>query len=64
MPIGGIATTSGAAALELTALVSSLDGARVIRYKKVGPRDNPAALGRDVAAELVRQGAAEILRLT
>ena len=48
----------------MTALVSSLDGARVIRYKKVGPRNNPAGLGRDVAEELLRQGAAEILRLT
>ncbi len=63
MPIGGIAAPSGAANLEMHALVSSLDGARVIRYKKVGPRNNPTALGRDVAEELLRQGAAEILRL-
>jgi len=64
MPIGGIAAPSGASSLEMSALVSSLDGARVIRYKKVGSRNNPAGLGRDVAEELLRQGAAEILRLT
>ena len=61
MPIGGIAVPVGQTELELRALVASLDGARVIRYKKVGPRTYAAALGREVADELLRQGAAAIL---
>ena len=52
MPIGGVAVPVGRSELELLALVSSLDGARVIRYKKIG---------RDVADELLRLGAAAIL---
>jgi hydroxymethylbilane synthase len=61
MPIGGIALPVGGAGLELHAVVSSLDGGRVIRYKKMGTRTNPAALGRDVAEALLAQGAADIL---
>ncbi len=61
MPIGGIAVPVGQTDLELRALVASLDGARVIRYKKVGTRTHAAALGREVADELLRQGAAAIL---
>ena len=62
MPIGGIALPSGGNDLEMHALVASLDGARIIRYKKVGSRTDAAALGRDVADELLGQGAADILR--
>ena len=36
MPIGGVAVPVGRTDLELHAVVASLDGARVIRYKKVG----------------------------
>jgi hydroxymethylbilane synthase len=61
MPIGGIARPFGADELELCGLVASLDGARVIRYKKVGERSNPAGLGRQVADELLRGGASDIL---
>jgi len=61
MPIGGIAVPVGQTDLELRALVASLDGARVIRYKRVGLRTHAAALGREVADELLRQGAAAIL---
>jgi hydroxymethylbilane synthase len=61
MPIGAIAVPAGPSNLELLALVASLDGARVIRYKKVGLRTHAAALGREVADELLRQGAAAIL---
>lgn len=61
MPIGGIAQPAGARELELHAVVASLDGARVIRYKKMGTRDAAAALGREVAEELLKQGAADIL---
>ena len=61
MPIGGIAVPAGASDLEMHAIVASLDGSRIIRYKKVGLRTDAAALGRQVGEELLRQGAAEIL---
>jgi hydroxymethylbilane synthase len=61
MPIGGIAVPTGGSDLEMHAVVASLDGARIIRYKKVGARRHAAALGREVAGELLNQGAAEIL---
>ena len=62
MPIGGIAVPVGASELELQAIVTSLDGARIIRYKKVGARTEAAALGRQVGEALLQQGAADILR--
>jgi hydroxymethylbilane synthase len=62
MPIGGVATISGASHLELHAIVAALDGSRAIRYKKVGPRRDAAALGRQVADHLLRSGADDILR--
>jgi hydroxymethylbilane synthase len=62
MPIGGIAQPSGTTELELQAVVTSLDGARVIRYKKMGNRTNAATLGREVADELLKRGAADILK--
>jgi hydroxymethylbilane synthase len=61
MPIGGIAVPVGAEKLELQALVASLDGARVLRYKKIGMRSAAEALGRDVAAHLLSHGADAIL---
>jgi hydroxymethylbilane synthase len=64
MPLGAIAVPHGDRGLELLALVSSLDGSRVIRYKKVGARNDAAGLGQQVAEELVRRGASEILDQT
>ena len=61
MPIGGIARPVGAGELELHAIVASLDGARIIRYKQAGARADAAALGRQVGEELLKQGAAAIL---
>jgi hydroxymethylbilane synthase len=61
MPIGGIALPAGENDLALHAVVASLDGARVIRYKKVGTRTDAAALGWQVAEELLKQGATDIL---
>ena len=61
MPIGGLAVSSGPAALELSAVVASLDGTRAIRYKKVGARTEATALGRAVAEALLKAGAAQIL---
>jgi hydroxymethylbilane synthase len=62
MPIGGIARAVGDADIEMHAVVASLDGARIIRYKKMGKRTNASALGREVAEALLKQGASEILR--
>ena len=62
MPIGGIALPAGEADLEMHAVVASFDGARIIRYKKMGTRTNAPALGREVAEALLAQGASEILR--
>ena len=61
MPIGGIAVPIGRHDLELTGVVASLDGSRLIRYKKVGVRTDAAALGREVAGQLLREGAAAVL---
>ena len=61
MPIGGIAQPVGTNDLELHAVVASLDGARVIRYKKTGNGADAKALGREVGDELLQRGAADIL---
>ena len=61
MPIGGLAVSTGPTALELSAIVVSLDGTRAIRYKKVGNRTSAAALGREVAEYLLKAGAEAIL---
>ena len=62
MPIGGIAIPVTENDFELHAVVASLDGSRVIRYKKVGDRTNAAGLGHQVAEGLLRQGADQILK--
>jgi hydroxymethylbilane synthase len=61
MPIGGIALPIGEHDLQLHAVVASLDGTRIIRYKKVGSGADPAGLGHEVAEALLQQGAADIL---
>jgi hydroxymethylbilane synthase len=62
MPIGAIAVPAGETDLEMHAVVASLDGARIIRYKETGTRAGAAALGRKVADELLNRGAADILK--
>ena len=62
MPIGGLALSAGASTLELHAVVSSLDGVHAIRNKKTGPKAGASRLGRDVAEQLLRDGAADILK--
>ncbi len=63
VPLGAHATVSeDGAALRLLAVVASLDGTRLIRVEREGPASRPRALGRMVARELLRQGAAEIIR--
>ena len=62
MPIGAIAVPAGADGLEMHAVVASLDGSRIIRYKEMGTRREATALGRQVAEHLLKHGAADILR--
>ncbi len=63
VPLGAHATLSpDAQTLYLRAVVASLDGRQVIRVERDGPATRPASLGRAVARELLRGGAAEIVR--
>ena len=49
------------AALELVAVVVSLDGSRAVRAHRRGARSDAAALGARVAADLLAEGAGDIL---
>jgi hydroxymethylbilane synthase len=60
MPIGALARPVGDA-LDMLAIVASLDGAEVVRDRRQGPRQAATALGREVAAALLDRGAAVIL---
>ncbi|MDD9912820.1 MAG: hydroxymethylbilane synthase [Alphaproteobacteria bacterium] len=60
-PIAGWCTYQGDTELQLTGMVASLDGNRIIRATHNGTADNPAALGEVVAQDLLTQGAREIL---
>ncbi len=63
VPLGAHATASpNGETLRLVAVVASLDGRSLIRVEREGPARRPVALGRSVANELLRTGAAEILR--
>ena len=63
VPLGAHATVGDdGATLHLIAIVATLDGARLIRVERDGSIRRPTALGRAVARDLLRQGAAEILR--
>ena len=61
-PIGALASPSTAIELELVAAVVALDGSRVDpRRRRAAPRDDAAALGARVGAQLLADGAGEIL---
>ena len=60
VPIAGYAELRGDQ-LWLRALVASEDGTRVLRAEAEAPRTEAAALGHEVAGDLLAQGAAEIL---
>ena len=60
LPLGALAVLSGTS-MELTAVVCTPDGARVLRHKASGLAAAAAELGELVARELARQGAGEIL---
>jgi hydroxymethylbilane synthase len=58
-PLGAYAT--GAGILQLTAAVVAGDGMAAVRASMSGPAAQAAQLGRDMAAELLRQGAGTIV---
>ena len=60
MPIGAYATVAGEA-IEVTAIVLSLDGARAIRADVRGTVANPREAGAAVARQLLEQGAGALL---
>ncbi len=60
-PIGALATHNTGGILELAAIVVALDGSRAIRGQGVAARDQAAALGARVGAQLLDGGAGEIL---
>jgi len=60
-PIGALALPSGTDVIDLTAVVIALDGSRVIRAGGRGSRREASAIGARVAAELLSDGAADIL---
>jgi hydroxymethylbilane synthase len=61
MPLGALATITGGDRLELNAVVMSLDGRDRVSGKAHAPRHEAAALGERVGAQLLADGAAEIL---
>jgi hydroxymethylbilane synthase len=61
IPVAAHATVEGNH-VRLRALVASVDGARLVRAERSGPRDQARALGEAVAEELLAHGADRILR--
>jgi hydroxymethylbilane synthase len=60
-PVGALATPEDGDMLHLAAVVVALDGSRAVRSEGRGPRSEAAALGARVGAELLAEGAEEIL---
>jgi hydroxymethylbilane synthase len=60
LPLGGIALHVGGE-LEMHAIVASPDGRRAIRRRGRGPAADAGGLGRQLADQLARDGATEIL---
>jgi len=60
-PIGALALPVGAEEIDLMAVVVSLDGCRAVRAHLRGDRRDAAALGARVGADLLADGAGEIL---
>ncbi len=60
-PLAAHATLAGDV-VALQALIAAPDGRRVVRGDRSGPADAAAALGTDLADELLGRGGAEILR--
>jgi hydroxymethylbilane synthase len=60
-PIGALASSADGIHMELVASVMTLDGSLELRRHATGKRDDAAKIGARVAAELLADGAGEIL---
>jgi hydroxymethylbilane synthase len=60
LPLGAVATLAGNT-LNMQGIVTSIDGRRIVRRHVGGPAGDAAGLGRRLADELTRGGAAAIL---
>ena len=60
-PVGALASLIHPDRLELLAVVVSLDGSRAIYGRSHGPRSDAAAIGARVGAQLIADGAGDIL---
>jgi hydroxymethylbilane synthase len=60
-PVGALASVGDGDLLEIIAAVVALDGSRVVRGHARAPRREAAALGAQVGAQLIADGAGEIL---
>jgi hydroxymethylbilane synthase len=60
MPIGGLCRLTHGV-VDLIGVVASLDGSRLVRHRRLGPRQAASDVGRDLGEQLLRDGAAEIL---
>jgi hydroxymethylbilane synthase len=60
LPLGGLALHDGSA-LEMHAVVATPDGRRMLKRRGRAPAADPESLGRQIAEELARDGAGEIL---
>ncbi|WP_276206305.1 hydroxymethylbilane synthase [Thermoactinospora rubra] len=59
-PVGAHAVDDGST-LNLTATVVALDGARAVRKSAAGPSSDPSALGRELAARMLAEGADRLM---
>jgi hydroxymethylbilane synthase len=60
-PVGGLASVIDGDQLQMVAVVAALDGSRIIRGRATTSRGEAAALGRRVGAQLIADGAGDIL---
>lgn len=60
-PVAALAKLNGDGQLELTAGVFSVDGQQAIRAMRCGGVEQAASLGRELAQELIQQGADELI---
>jgi len=60
-PIGALAVPAADGTIDLIAVVVAPDGSRALRAQARGAQREAAALGRSIAAQLLEQGAGEIL---
>lgn len=60
-PIGALASPAGAHGLDLIAAVVAVDGSRAVRGQITGSRGEAVALGARLGAQLLEEGAGEIL---